>query len=170
MKQELIKIGAIIGTRGLQGEVKVFPTTDFLEERFFVGAKIMISEKNEVKHLVTIKSLSNVKNILGIKFKEITTLADAEKLLRFDLVIKKSDATLPKGYVFDIELIGLDVVSTDHIYIGKVAEVLTNTPQKTLRIARENNKDVLVPIVDFFVKETNLEEKKITINVIEGLL
>jgi 16S rRNA processing protein RimM len=170
MEKELIKIGAIIATRGLQGEVKVFPTTDFLEERFFKGAKVMLSQNGEVKHLVTIKSVTNQKNILNIKFKEITTIEEAEKYLRFDIVIKKEDAKLPKGFVFDKDLIGMKVVSEDGTFIGEVSEVLNYTSQKQLRIKREDAKDVLVPIVDFFIKETDVEKRQITINVIEGLL
>jgi ribosomal 30S subunit maturation factor RimM len=39
-KTEYIKIGSLIGTRGLKGEFKVYPTTDFLDERFYIGAKV----------------------------------------------------------------------------------------------------------------------------------
>lgn len=170
MKHELIKIGAIIATRGLQGEVKVFPTTDFIEDRFFVGAKVMLAEKNEVKKLVTIKEISTNKNNLGIKFKEINSINEAEEYLRFDIVIKKTDAKLPKGYVFDEEMIGLDVYTTEGVFVGKVKEVMAYTSQKTLRISRDQQKDLLVPIVEYFVKETDLEAKKIIINVIEGML
>lgn len=170
MNNELIKIGAIIATRGLNGEVKVFPTTDFVENRFVKNAKLMLSERNEVKSLVTIASAVYVKGILNVKFKEINTINEAEKFLRYDVVIKKSDAKLPKGYVFDEELIGLDVYSTEGIFVGKVSDVMTNTAQKTLRIKRDGKNDVLVPIVPVFVVETDLEAKKIIINVIEGLL
>lgn len=170
MNNELIKIGAIIATRGLQGEVKIFPTTDFVDDRFFKGAKVMLSERNEVKALVTISTVTYIKNVLNIKFKEINSIDEAEKYMRFDIVIKKSDAKLPKGYVFDQELIGLDVVTTSGDLIGQVSEVMTYTPQKTLRIKRVDKPDVLVPIVPFFVVETDLDAKKITINVIEGML
>lgn len=170
MENELIKIGAIIATRGLAGEVKVFPTTDFIEDRFFKGAKVMLSERNEVKALVTISSIAFTKNILHIKFKEINHIDDAEKVLRYDIVIKKSDAKLPKGYVFDLELIGLDVFTSTNEFVGKVSEILTYTADKTLRIKRVDKSDVLVPIVPFFVLETDLEAKRITINVIEGML
>lgn len=170
MNNELIKIGAIIATRGLQGEVKIFPTTDFVDDRFFKGAKVMLSERNEVKALVTISTVTYIKNVLNIKFKEINSIDEAKKYMRFDIVIKKSDAKLPKGYVFDQELIGLDVVTTSGDLIGQVSEVMTYTPQKTLRIKRVDKADVLVPIVPFFVVETDLDAKKITINVIEGML
>ena len=170
MNEKLIKIGAIIATRGLNGEVKVFPTTDFVEDRYYVGAKMMLSLKNEVKLLVTIASINNVKNILAIKFKEINVIEEAEKYLRYDVVIKRSQAKLPKGFVFDDELVDLDVVTTDGIYVGKVKEVLTYTSQKTLRVGRENLSDVLVPIVSEFVIETDLDKKQITIQVIDGML
>ena len=85
-------------------------------------------------------------------------------------MIKRSQAKLPKGFVFDDELIDLDVVTTEGVYVGKVKEVLTYTPQKTLRVGRENLSDVLVPIVSEFVIETDLDKKQITIQVIDGML
>ena len=54
--------------------------------------------------------------------------------------------------------------------IGKVKKVESYASYDTLRIERENNKDVLVPFVKAFIKEVNIEERKITINVIDGLL
>lgn len=170
MNEKLIKIGAIIATRGLNGEVKIYPTTDFIDDRFYAGAKLMLSLKNEVKMLVTVSSVSSNKGLLAVKFKEINTIEEAEKYLRFDVVIKRSQAKLPKGFVFDDELIDLDVMTHDGVYVGKVKEVLTYTPQKTLRIGREDKDDVLVPIVPAFVLETDLDKKQITIQVIDGML
>ncbi|HKM02722.1 MAG TPA: ribosome maturation factor RimM [Bacilli bacterium] len=170
MNNELIKIGAIIATRGLAGEVKVFPTTDFIDERFYVGAKVFLSERNEVKALVTIAAVVLAKGILNVKFVEVNHIIESEKLLRYDVVIKKSDAKLPKGYIFDEELMGLDVYTTENVYVGKISEIMTYTPEKTLRIKRENKSDVLVPILPVFVKSTDLAAKKMTIEFIEGML
>ncbi len=170
MNQELIKIGAIIATRGLAGEVKVFPTTDFVEDRFFKGAKLMLAQENRVKALVTVASLTQSKGLILVRFSEINSIDEAEKYLRYDIVIKKSEAVLPKGFVFDDELIGLDVFNQDHIYVGVVKEIISYTPQKTLRIKREGQSDVLIPILPVFVKSTDLDAKKIIVETIEGML
>ena len=65
---------------------------------------------------------------------------------------------------------GLDVYTTENVYVGKISEIMTYTPEKTLRIKRENKSDVLVPILPVFVKSTDLAAKKMTIEFIEGML
>ena len=76
----------------------------------------------------------------------------------------KKDEIKITGY-FDEELIGLDVV-TDHI-IGKVKEI-QNGFQKLIVV--EGQKEYLIPYVDAFIKNIDINDKKIYINEIEGLI
>lgn len=39
---ETVKIGKIVNTHGLKGELKIIPSTHFIEERFGKGASILI--------------------------------------------------------------------------------------------------------------------------------
>ena len=54
--------------------------------------------------------------------------------------------------------------------IGKVKDIEEYASYQTLRISRNKDKDVLVPFVKAFIKNVDLENKKIVIHVLEGLL
>ena len=53
--------------------------------------------------------------------------------------------------------------------IGVVKAIEEYTSYATLRV-KTNEKDVLIPFVQAFIKSVSLEEKQIIINYIEGLL
>ena len=42
---ETIKVGKIVNTRGLRGEVKIVPNTHFIHERFGEGALLYLGEE-----------------------------------------------------------------------------------------------------------------------------
>lgn len=170
MEKEYIKIGAILSARGLFGEAKVYPTTDFIDQRYVVGEKVYLFDLKSIYTKVTIESVVSFKGILHVKFKEINLLNDIAKYLKHEILINKKDAVLPDGYVFDNELINLNVKLTDGTTIGVVSEVINWTAQKSIRIKRENKTDVVLPLIDEFVVETDLEKKEIIITPLEGML
>lgn len=170
MEKSYIKIGAIISPRGLFGEAKVFPTTDFIEDRFVIGAKVFLFDLKKDYIKVTIKNVVEFKGILHIQFEEINTLNEIEKYVKNEIVIPSNAATLPKGYVFDTQLVGLDVGLLDGSIIGKVSEVITYTAQKQIIVKREGKSNVAIPLIPVFIKETDLDKKLIVITPIEGML
>ena len=58
----------------------------------------------------------------------------------------------------------------DNELIGEVKDILILPTQEVLEIKRENGKMVMVPFVEAFMKEIDIENKKIIIEVIEGLI
>ncbi len=169
-KTEYIKIGSLIGTRGLKGEFKVYPTTDFLEDRFYIGANVFLYNEtiNNLKK-VTISSVNQMKTLL-VTFKEINTIEEAETFIRYDVLINKDENKLPEGFYYEHDLIDLEVFTNEGHFVGIITEILEYAPYKTFRVKRENKKDVLIPYIDTFVIKTDLENKRIIINPIEGLL
>ena len=169
-KTKYIKIGSLIGTRGLKGEFKVYPTTDFLDERFYFGAKVfLLNETNNDIKKVTISSVNQMRTLL-VSFKEINTIEEAETFLRYDIVINKNENKLPDGFYYEHDLIGLEVYTIEGDFVGVISEMLEYAPYKTFRVKRENKRDVLIPYVDTFVIKTDIENKRIIINPMEGLL
>jgi 16S rRNA processing protein RimM len=169
-KTEYIKIGSLIGTRGLKGEFKAYPTTDFLDERFYIGAKVfLLNETNNDIKKVTISSVNQMRTLL-VSFKEINTIEEAETFLRYDIVINKNENKLPDGFYYEHDLIGLEVYTIEGDFVGVISEMLEYAPYKTFRVKRENKRDVLIPYVDTFVIKTDIENKRIIINPMEGLL
>ena len=167
---EYLSVGQIIKTIGLKGEVKIYPSTNFRDSRFKKGSHLFIlNEHNEVVRELTIKSHRQNGNCDNVIFNEINTIEEAETLLHKYLNVVKDNSFLNKGEYFYSDLVGLDVYFDNNTFIGKVKKIEEYTSYQTLRVST-NKKDVLIPFVKAFIKEVNLEDKKIIINYIEGLL
>ena len=48
--------------------------------------------------------------------------------------------------------------------------MINSTSHVTLRIKRDNKKDLLYPFVDRFIKSIDVKEKRIDVNPIEGMI
>ena len=68
------------------------------------------------------------------------------------------------------DLISCKVYTLSNEYIGEVVDLLILPTQEVLEIKKENSKIVMVPYVDAFIKEIDVENKKIYIDTIEGLV
>ena len=49
-------VGKIVNTHGIRGEVRVIPTTDFIDERFAKGAKLYLDQQQGEPLELTIES------------------------------------------------------------------------------------------------------------------
>jgi 16S rRNA processing protein RimM len=167
---EYLSVGQIVKTVGLRGEVKVYPLTHFRGSRFKKGNHVFVlNDKNEVIRDLTIKNHQQKDTVDIISFNEIATIEEAEKLINAYLNVIKDRSFLKKDEYFYSDLIGNDVFFDNGQEIGKVIKVEEYASYVTLRI-KTSGKDVLVPFVNRFINEVNLEEHKIVINFIEGLL
>ena len=167
---DYLLVGTIIKTIGLKGEVKVYPITHFRDSRFKKGNHLFLSKDGEIIKELKIKSHRQNGNCDNLVFDEINSIEEAEKLIHYDLVVEKDNKFLKKDSYFYSDLIGLDVYFDNGTFIGKIIKIEEYSAYQTFRVKQEGAKDVLIPFVKAFVKEVNLEEKKVIINYIDGLL
>ena len=167
-----IRLGQITKTRGLKGELRVYSLTDFPKQRFKKGAKLsLFNEKSGERVPVTLKSFSASNPFVFLAFEEIQSIEEAEKYLHYAVEIDEESAPMPEGYYRFQDLIGCEVVEegTDKI-LGKVSDVLAYAPTKTLRVERKPEKDFFIPFHHSFIKNVDLETKRIEVVVLEGML
>ncbi len=62
------------------------------------------------------------------------------------------------------------VVTTDDEVIGEISEILETGANDVWVVKRPGQKDALIPYIEDVVKSVDIESKKVTINVLEGLL
>ena len=86
-------------------------------------------------------------------------------LLRDNLYIEKESIQID-GY-FDEDLIDLDVIA-DGKTIGKVLKIVDTKAHRIIVISGVKN--YMIPYVDEYIKNIDLNNKTITINAIKGLL
>jgi len=96
-------------------------------------------------------------------------LTEAMLLKGKEVWIDRDDATLPEGRHFIADLIGLEVRDAESgAVLGSVAEVLT-PPAHEVYVVKGGEHEYMIPAVDAFLAETNVEGGYIRVRLIEGL-
>ncbi len=166
---ELIAYGKVIKPHGLSGEVKVLPFSG--ENSSFKNfSNIYISKEIKNPPKFVISRSRNQKNHIIVKLENIDSIDDAERLKGLTVFINREE--LPEkedDEYYWFELIGMEVFNQNDELIGKVKEIIDNTAQPILVINNKSD-EYLVPMVDKFVESIDLENSKIVINPIEGLI
>ena len=166
---EYIEIGQIVNINGLKGVVKVNPFTDDISK--FEDLKyVYIQLKNELKK-VKIEQVRYNKNQVLLKLEGIDSIEEAEKYRNFYLKTEKeSQEDLGEDTYYIVDLIGLDVYSDKNEYLGKIEDVFP-TGSNDVYVVKDNlGKQILIPAIADVVKEVDLKNKKMTINLIPGLI
>ncbi len=156
---DLIYIGKLVNTHGLKGEVKLISDFKFKSDVFKINNNIYI---NDIKY--TIKSYRKHKMFDMVTLDGIDDIDKALELKGSLVYINREEYKF-NGYLNE-DLIGLDVYDND-ILKGKVTDIYKTNNSELLVI--EGNKKHMVPNIDVFIKEVDLDNKKIFINYIKGL-
>lgn len=156
-------VGRIIGTHGIKGELKVKSDTSF--NRFEKGNKLYIDKTKEV----VINSHRQHKGMELITINGLTNINDVLDFVGKDLYVPHNREELEDGEYYYEDLIGLNCYDSSNNLIGPIID-LQEVPQGILLEVKGNKKTILIPYVDVFIKEIDIENNKIYINEIEGLL
>ncbi len=165
---EYIKVGRIINTHGIRGELKVLPLTDNLDR--FDDLKIVYIGNNKEK--VEIEQVKYHKGLAIIKLKEFDNINQVLKFKDDFLYIDVEDKVeLPEDHYFIFDIVDCNVYDTKGRKIGVVTDVLQYTSNDVYVVKdMEKNKEYLIPAVKEFVVDIDVENKKIIIDPIEGMI
>lgn len=163
---EKVRLGRVVGTHGIKGEIKIYLTTQFPEERFAPGKMIYLVHQNqetgyEVESfrmhkgmaLVKLAAFNNINEVEGFRDDEV--YGDREELLD------------EEGFYYD-ELIGCTIIDEDNRQLGEVVRVLEMPTQDLLEISYQG-KIYRIPYVDAFILGEDIENKRIYVHLIKGL-
>ena len=165
---EYLSIGQIVNTQGIKGEVKVFPLTNDAK-RFDKLKEVFVETKGElVKYQV--ESSKHLKNTVILKLKGIDTMNDAEKLRDLYIKVGRWDAVrLPKDSFFICDIVESEVFDIHGELLGKLVDVL-QTGANDVYVVKDQKREILIPALKTVVKEINLQNKKIIVDLPEGLI
>ena len=113
-----LKLGTIIKTRGLKGQVKVYSTTEFAYDRYEKGA-IVFLENPETRSMkeFEVESYSNDGQFDYLTFKGYNTIESITPYIRHDILISKEENCKKPSFnifffciVFEVLSIGIIAV------------------------------------------------------------
>jgi 16S rRNA processing protein RimM len=166
--QDYLELGQIVNVKGLKGEVKV---NSFAEtpERFETLKEVFLKSKQNMQKY-EIEKVGYAKNQVVLKFKNIDTVEEAEKLRNSYILINRNDLEdLPEGVYYIADLIGLKVYTETGEYLGIVDDIFQTGSNDVYVVKNDLGQSKLLPGIDKVIKEINLPESKIIVNLIEGL-
>ncbi|CAM3021674.1 16S rRNA-processing protein [Streptococcus acidominimus] len=164
------KVGKIVNTQGLQGELRVLSVTDFADERFKKGSQLSIFSKQD-EHLLDVEVASHrkQKNFDIVKFKGLYHINDVEKYKGTVLKVAETNLSeLAEDEFYYHEIIGLDVYE-DEVFIGKISEILQPGANDVWVVKRQGKKDLLLPYIPPVVLNVDVEGKRVDVSLMEGL-
>ncbi|HYF83119.1 MAG TPA: ribosome maturation factor RimM [Clostridia bacterium] len=165
---QYLSIGQIVNVHGFKGEVKVYPLTNDMN-RFKKLKEVYVEENNElVKY--EIEALKFLSTTIAMKLKGIDTEEAANKLRNFYIKVdRKSAVKLPKDSYFICDLIDLEVYDEKGLLLGTIKDVL-QTGSNDVYVVRTGGDDILIPALKDVVKEIDIKNKKIVVELPEGLI
>lgn len=167
--EQFLRVGVISSTHGVRGEVKVFPTTD--DPARFRLLKTVILDMGKEQQELEIEGVKFFKNQVILKFKGYDNINDIEKYKGMDLLISREDALpLEENENFIIDLIDMTVITDDGRTLGTLVDVIQTGANDVYVVQTSDKKEILLPAIRDCILDVNVEEKRMLVHVLEGLL
>lgn len=167
--EKLLQVGVITSTHGIRGEVKVFPTTD--DPKRFKKLKQVILDTGKEKRDLEVESVKFFKQFVILKFKGIDNINEVERYKRCPLLVTRDHAVpLQEDEYFIADMIGMQVVTEDGALFGTLKGVIETGANDVYIIESSEHGEVLVPAIKECILDINIEEQKMQIHLMDGLV
>ena len=159
-----IKIGQIVNTVGLKGEIKIYSFSENLQrfqdlKEIFVENKLFIIEKSRVQKNTVVLKLENI---------DSTEVAEGYRN-KFVYIPEETLEELPEDAYYIKDLLGLEVYEKNGEKLGSVSDIIKGPGQDLYEIKGED-KTFLLPGVKEFILDIDLAKKRIVVDPPKGLL
>ena len=167
--EKQLQVGVISSTHGVRGEVKVFPTTDDVT-RFRQLKKVYLDTGREMLPL-EMQNVKFFKQFAILKFKGIDNINDIEKYRGKSLMIDREDAVdLDEDEYFIADMIGMKVCTEDGSEFGTLKDVMETGANDVYIIDSLEHGEVLIPAIRECILDVDMDEERMTIHLMEGLV
>ncbi len=167
--ENLMEIGQIVNTYGIKGFVKVVPFTDNIN-RFEDLKEVYVETKKGLENF-EIEEVKYAKNTVLLKLKGIDDINIAEKYKNCYIKISRENAVkLPEDTYFIVDLLGIKVYTDEDIYLGNIIDVYPTGSNDIYVVKNEEGKQVLLPAIGEVIKTVDIENKKMVVHLLDGLI
>ena len=167
--ESLMEIGQIVNTYGIKGFVKVVPFTDNINR--FEDLKTLYVETKKGLENFEIEEVKYSKNTVLLKLKGIDDINIAEKYKNCYLKISRENAVkLPEDTYFIVDLLDIKVYTDEDIYLGNIIDVYPTGSNDIYVVKNEEGKQVLLPAISEVIKDVDVQNKKMVVHLLDGLI
>ncbi|NPV92109.1 MAG: 16S rRNA processing protein RimM [Firmicutes bacterium] len=165
----MITIGQVTTSHGSRGELRVIPLTDFPDR--FSRLKEVVVEHNGQRSVRRLESARPHKQFVILKLEGVEDPETAQRMRHALVQIPEEDLMpLPDGHYYIFQLIGLEVFTEAGEYLGKIDNVFQTGSNDVYRVLSDTGKEFLIPALKQVVTVIDLEQRRMVIRPLEGLL
>ena len=159
-----VVVGRVLAPRGLHGEVRVEVISDS-PERFSAGGILYADGR---AHRIQ-RSSELPRGTLALKLAGINTRDDAETLRDSYLMVPEELVpTLPEGKYYHYQIIDMRVYTEEQEYLGQITDILS-TGSNDVYVVSDEGQTILVPALEDVIKEVDIEQGTMTVDLPEGI-
>lgn len=167
--QEIFEIGQIVNSYGIKGFVKVVPFTDDITR--FEDLKTIYVEQGKKLIEYTIEDVKYSKKLVLLKFKGIDDINDTVSLKNCYLKVNREYAAkLDENSYYIVDLIGLEVYTDENNFLGNLCDIFPTGSNDVYVVKNENGKQILLPAIKEVIRNVDIENKKMIVHLIPGLV
>lgn len=167
--KEYLEIGQIVNTNGLKGMLKIKPFTDDIT--MFENLEIIYIQKGQELIAKNIEEVKYVKNMVLLKLEGIDNIEEAEKYRNMYIKIDKEDiGDIPEDSYLVVDMLKCNVYTEENELLGKMVDVLSTGSNDVYVVKTAEGKEILLPAIRDVIKEIDIQNKKIIVNLMDGLI
>ncbi|GBF71969.1 ribosome maturation factor RimM [Paenibacillus sp. 598K] len=167
-----LNVGKLVNTHGLRGEVKILSQTDFPDVRFAPGSELALHapEGDRVVPL-TVQSAREHKGMFIVKWKGLDHINEVEQYKGWAVKVARDEQVeLEPDEYYYYEIVGCRVVTEDGEELGEITEILSPGANDVWVVERPKGKPLLLPVIDEVLIGVDVQAKRVTVRLLEGLI
>jgi len=166
---DYIFVGIIGRTTNIDGSLTIVPLTTF-PERFRDMEEFFLTKENSPPLTVRVQKISYSNSKITVKLEDINSIEKAQEIMGYRITIHINDkADLPEDYYYHDDLKECKVFSSEGEELGPLVKIL-DMSSNDIYVVDYKGKELLIPAISQFVKEIDIEKRKITVSLINGML
>lgn len=171
---DLLLVGRVIGTHGLQGELKIVPESDDPArvtglKKVWLGEANLSADKFDVSRSRLHRTKYGISVLMYVN--GVSSISQASQLRGRNVYAQEGD--LPKletGEYFLHDLIGAVVSTEAGDVVGELKDIWSAPASDIYVVRRSGQRDALIPAVPAIVTSVDAASRQVVIQSIEGLL
>ena len=168
MNEDFYYLGKITKLFSFKGELVFFFDVDDISEYYDIENVFIKIQDDIIPYFI--ESINFKNNNAIVKLQDIDTEANAKHLINSKLYLPMSSLPILTGTKFYYhEVIGFDVIDEKEGKVGIIESINDNAAQALFEI-KDGYTEILLPIVDHFIREIDRDNKKVLVSFPEGLL
>ncbi len=161
-----LAIGFLRRPHGISGEIIMDLHTDF-PERIKPGRKVYVGEKYE---LLTIDTVRPHGNGMLVRLRGFDSPETAGRFRNQWMYVKTTEVpALPEGQVYKYQLVGLTVTADTGETLGVLDEIIETGANDVYVVKKESGGEILLPAIPDVILKTDMNERVMTVHLIDGL-